>query len=140
MIRSNDAHYVWMEMRFNSDRMWVWIVNLVVYVGVIVAYFCIEGHELVYSIYVPLDILLNVSKMVFYFYYYLQDRHERKKLEELRESLKSKIQNDLKLGLFRVMTEESANLPSAENADEQKKSELQLKFKYQEKMHLQKKR
>jgi hypothetical protein len=92
LIRGDDdEHYVWMEMRFNSDRMWVWIVNLIVYIGVIVAYFCIDGHEIVYSLYVPLDIFFNLSKMFLYFYYYNQDRHDRKKEEKLRESFKSKI-------------------------------------------------
>ena len=81
MIRSNDAHYVWMEMRFNSTRMWMWIVNFVVYVGIIVAYFCVDGHELIYNMYVPLDILFNVSKAAFYFYYYMQDRQEKQKEE-----------------------------------------------------------
>ena len=50
--------------------MWIWIVNVCVYAAIITTYFCIDGHEIIYSMYIPLDILLNVSKALFYFYQY----------------------------------------------------------------------
>ena len=66
-------HYVWMIQRFNTSRMWVWILNLIVYVGVVITYFLVPGHEIIYSMYIPLDVLLNISKAIYYFYCYYKD-------------------------------------------------------------------
>ena len=44
LIRDDDDeknHYVWMTPRFNEDKMWVWIVNLIAYIAVITTYFCV---------------------------------------------------------------------------------------------------
>ena len=41
-----DHHYVWMKQQFVTDRAWLWIVNVVVYVVVITVYFCVPGQEL----------------------------------------------------------------------------------------------
>lgn len=81
LIRGDDdeSHYVWMKQWFNSDRSWVWIVNSVVYVAVIATYFCVDGHELIYSMYLPLDVLLNFAKAVFYFTCQWRDYIERAK-------------------------------------------------------------
>ena len=70
LVAHDDCHYVWMEQRFNSGRMWLWIVNLVVYIAVITTYFCVDGHEIIYSMYLPLDVLFNVSKAVYYFAFF----------------------------------------------------------------------
>ena len=71
LIRTDDEHYVWMEKRFNSDNMWMWILNLVAYVAVIATYLSLDGQEIIYSMYIPLDILLNFSKAFFYFFSYM---------------------------------------------------------------------
>ena len=60
-------HYVWMEPKFNENRLWVWIVNLIAYIAVITTYFCVDGHEIIYSMYLPLDMMLNASKAAYFF-------------------------------------------------------------------------
>ena len=87
----DDHHYVWMQARFNEDRLWVWIVNLVAYIAVITTYFCVDGHEIIYSIYLPLDVMLNISKAIFFFGIYWVDRREKAKREELQKALKQGV-------------------------------------------------
>ena len=60
-------HYVWMEAKFNEERLWVWIVNLIAYIAVVTTYFCVDGHEIIYSMYLPLDVMLNASKAAYFF-------------------------------------------------------------------------
>lgn len=84
LIADDESHYIWMEQRFNSGRMWLWIVNLVVYIAVITTYFCMDGHEIIYSMYLPLDVLFNLSKAVYFFAFYFADKREQKKQEDLR--------------------------------------------------------
>ena len=60
-------HYVWMEAKFNEERLWVWIVNLIAYIAVVTTYLCVDGHEIIYSMYLPLDIMLNASKAAYFF-------------------------------------------------------------------------
>lgn len=78
-----EHHYVWMVQRFNTQRMWVWILNLVVYVAVIITYCLVPGHEIIYSMYIPLDVLLNLSKAIYYFYNYFRDTMEKKRQDEV---------------------------------------------------------
>ena len=70
-----------MVKRFNSDRMWIWIVNVCVYAAITTTYFCIDGHEIIYSMYIPLDILLNLSKACYYFWFWFADRRDKEKQE-----------------------------------------------------------
>lgn len=79
LIADDESHYIWMEQRFNSGRMWLWIVNLVVYIAVITTYFCMDGHEIIYSMYLPLDVLFNLSKAVYFFAFYFADKRQQKK-------------------------------------------------------------
>ena len=60
-------HYVWMEPKFKEDRLWVWIVNFIAYIAVITTYICVDGHEIIYSMYLPLDMMLNASKATYFF-------------------------------------------------------------------------
>jgi len=62
-----ESHYIWMEKRFNSDKMWTWIVNLLAYAAMITFYFMIDGHEIIYAMYLPLDMGLNVCKAGYFF-------------------------------------------------------------------------
>ena len=66
-----------MNTSFNSERMWVWIVNLIAYIAVITTYFCVDGHEIIYSIYLPLDVMLNLSKAIYFFTFYWLDSREK---------------------------------------------------------------
>jgi len=53
--------------------MWTWILNIVTYIAVIIVYFVIDGREMTYNIYLPLDMLLNCTKAGYYFYHYYLD-------------------------------------------------------------------
>ena len=76
-------HYVWMQPKFNEDRLWVWIVNLIAYIAVITTYFCVDGHEIIYSMYLPLDVMLNASKAIYFFWMYMVERRNEAKRKEL---------------------------------------------------------
>lgn len=73
LIQSADEHYVWMEKVFIKSMMWTWILNLVTYIAVVTVYLTVSGHEMVYAIYLPLDLLLNMSKAAYYFMHYRED-------------------------------------------------------------------
>ena len=76
-----------MQQYFNNDRSWLWIVNAIVYIAVIIIYFCVDGRELVYSMYLPLDAILNLAKAIYYFASQLKDKRERAKQAELARLL-----------------------------------------------------
>ncbi len=82
------SHYVWMEKKFTEDRMWTWIINFIAYVAMITSYFLIDGKEIIYAMYLPLDLLVNLCKASFYFMHYAIDRYERSKEEKLRTALR----------------------------------------------------
>lgn len=87
LIRGDDDeehHYVWMQPVFNEKRLWVWIVNLIAYIAVVTTYFCVDGHEIIYSMYLPLDMMLNVSKAIYFFSVFWVDRREKQRQEELQ--------------------------------------------------------
>lgn len=67
LVGAEDEHYIWMEKRFQSGRMWAWIINAVVYIIVISIYFAVTGSEIVYEVYLPLDFLLNLCKAIYFF-------------------------------------------------------------------------
>lgn len=85
-----------MEQRFNDKRMWVWIVNFLVYVGVIAVFFTISGHEIIFCMYLPLDLLMNVSKAGYYFMHYFKDKREKERDEQLKEILKNELEKKVK--------------------------------------------
>lgn len=111
-----DHHYVWMQARFNEDRLWVWIVNLIAYIAVITTYFCVDGHEIIYSIYLPLDVMLNVSKAIFFFAIYWVNNRERKKREELQKILKAGVEDAVKTGIANLMKNTQDAAPATNEA------------------------
>ena len=62
-----------MEKVFLRERWWTWILNLITYLAVIIVYFTVDGHEMTYCVYLPLDFLLNASKAAYYFLNYWND-------------------------------------------------------------------
>lgn len=135
LIRGEDHHYVWMTPSFNQDRMWVWIVNLIAYIAVITTYFCVDGHEIVYSIYLPLDVMLNVCKALYFFSYYYADHRQKAKDERLQKELKDNIENKLKSGMMNLMTKKSAEEQETPNPDMS-----QIKLQYEEEIITQEKK
>lgn len=69
-------HYRFFKRRFHIDLWWLWVVQAVLYVGVIAAYAIIPGKEIVYAIYIPLDILLTMSLAFFYYLTYIDTKKE----------------------------------------------------------------
>lgn len=96
LFRSDKHHYIWMEQSFDDSRKWVWIVNIIVYIAVITIYFCVDGHELIYTLYLPLDFLLNLSKAIYYWSLYYLDLKNKERQEKLRNELKSDIELKIK--------------------------------------------
>ena len=147
LIREDDDekhHYVWMQAKFNEERLWVWIVNLVAYIAVVTTYFCVDGHEIIYSMYLPLDMMLNVSKAAYFFTIFWLDRREKAKQEELQKVLKEGVDNALKTGIAAMMRRTSQNPDSSEQQEpvdpkKQKRVE-QMKLKYEAEIISQKKK
>jgi len=81
------SHYVWMEKRFDSDKMWTWVVNLLAYAAMITSYFLIDGHEIIYAMYLPLDMGLNVCKAGYFFIMYGMEKYKREQEEKLKQAL-----------------------------------------------------
>ena len=72
-IISFAEHYVPMKRVFDHSRKYVWAINGIISVACFVAFVFISGKELVYSLYIPLDLILNVCKMAFYWYNYFNE-------------------------------------------------------------------
>ena len=53
-----------MQRKFMMSTMGtvVWVINCIVTLGCLIAFFCIDGHELMIGFYIPLDVALNFSK------------------------------------------------------------------------------
>ena len=71
-----------MEKVFVKDWMWTWWINLITYIVVIAFYLFVDGKEMTYAVYLPLDILLNMSKAAYYFLHYYQDFLREKRAEK----------------------------------------------------------
>ena len=56
-----------MKRVFYHKMWWVWIVQAIAYVVVITLYFKQNGSELVFALYIPVDILLFLSMAAYYF-------------------------------------------------------------------------
>ena len=80
---------------------WLWVIQGMLYVGVLVAYFMIKGKELVYAIYIPVDVLLTASLAA---YYYSTYRAEKKKEEEMAK-LGAVIMEKFTFGLNKKISE-----------------------------------
>ena len=61
-------HYSAMDRQFVMNYKGVYVLNAFVTLGCLLAFFIIDGKELVYTFYIPLDIALNFSKTAFFFY------------------------------------------------------------------------
>ena len=68
--------YRYLKRTFYIDLYWLWIVQFILYIGVVTAYIMIPGKEIVYAIYIPLDIVLTISLGAFYYYTYKATKRE----------------------------------------------------------------
>ena len=131
-----------MEWRFNSERLWVWWLNLAVYVGLITTYFVVDGHEMIYSMYLPLDFLLNCAKAAYYFYHFFLEQQKQAKEEQRRQIfLKKQLMKNVAQGLSAMLSggpkPADENTGSVENSDtvEQEKTLYGDEIKLQKKKH-----
>lgn len=54
-----------------------WVVNCIVTVGCLIAFFFIDGKELLLALYIPLDMAINLSKGAFFFVEYRKDQKSK---------------------------------------------------------------
>lgn len=66
---------------FNTDHQWVWYVHAILTLTVFCWYMSTSGRELLYALYIPLDMLLNMSLVVFFWY-------ERNKAKVKKDKMK----------------------------------------------------
>lgn len=82
-----EDHYKEMKRRFDTNCAWIWIVNTLVLLGCLIAFIMIPGKELVYALYIPLDILLNIGKSAFFWYNYFLESRRKEDKRRLKEKL-----------------------------------------------------
>jgi len=82
-------HYKEMVREFDTDQYWLFVLNFVVAVACFITFLVIDGKELVYSIFIPLDLFLNISKATFYHWYMYTDKRNKADAERLNKRLNS---------------------------------------------------
>ena len=70
-------HYIEMDWVFDFTRIKVQILQVFTIALSITMYCLIEGKELVYAMYIPLDIILNVCNLIFFWFYYYRDKSDK---------------------------------------------------------------
>jgi hypothetical protein len=105
--------YTFLKRQFYGKMWWLWIVQAVLYCAVGAYYYMVPGKELVYAIYIPLDIVLTISLAAFYYSTYRTE----KRREEIDEKMKQMIQDKLSAGVAGLMASaRSENTDSALNS------------------------
>lgn len=69
-----DEHYTRMERTFVIKHRWVWILNICVTLSCFLAFVLLDGKELVFCYYIPLDLCLNLAKSAFFWFYFYEDK------------------------------------------------------------------
>jgi len=73
----------------NDSRIpYVWILNVLVVLGCLIAFMCLDGKELVLTFYIPLDAALMISRAAFYWYTYWTEKWEREVEEHEQQAIK----------------------------------------------------
>lgn len=78
-------HYIRYDRQLYMKHMWVWVINLLVSIAMLIAFILIDGAGVVTSLYIPLDFLLNLAKYVFFFYYRWNDARKKQEEEKVKE-------------------------------------------------------
>jgi len=63
-------------------------------VGAFIAYMCIPGNQLIYALYIPLDIFLSLARTSFYWYNYYIDKKTKEDDERLKARLLRRQQSN----------------------------------------------
>ena len=85
---SETEHYKDMVRTFHTERWWIWVINAIVTLGCFIAYMLIDGKEVIYAQFIPLDLFLNCCKMIFYLWYYLIDMRDKANDERIKARVK----------------------------------------------------
>mmetsp|Transcript_6940 Transcript_6940/g.9635 ORF Transcript_6940/g.9635 Transcript_6940/m.9635 type:complete len:301 (+) Transcript_6940:496-1398(+) len=131
---SFEQHYVKMDRQFiiKPWKIWIWIVNMLVTLGCLVAFFIMDGKELVYALYIPLDVGLNLAKAAFYFFYFFQDKRikeDRRLLEEAIEKKSQTIPTDISEPLIGQVDQSEASADAEFIRSKTEQLELQKTLK-----------
>ena len=89
----NKEHYQRLVRVFNLDCRWTWYIHGSLTLVSIIWYWRCKGKELLYAIYIPLDILLNIAVVSFFWLEYFRLKAKKKrKMEKAQkpESMKGK--------------------------------------------------
>jgi len=69
-------HYKPMKRVFVTGHRWLWVLSSVVSIGCFIAFLMLNGSELVYALYIPLDFFFNIAKTLFFWWYFYMDKLE----------------------------------------------------------------
>ena len=83
-----DEHYKPRERYFVVKFVAIWYLNLAVSLGAFIAYMFTDGIQLVFALYIPLDVLFNVCKTLFFLWYYFADKREKAEKERIADAMK----------------------------------------------------
>ena len=86
-------HYKHVTREFINMPIWIIVVKTIAYIGIIAAYFVIWGKELDYAMYIPLDIILEITMMI---YRKVEEYLNKMKIEQKNAA---KMSNNEMLGL-----------------------------------------
>ena len=71
------------------DCRWTWYVHGILTLVSLVMYLRVSGNELVFALYIPLDIMLNISLVVFFWYEYYKYVSKQKQKQEMQKKMDS---------------------------------------------------
>ena len=86
-----EDHYQRQERHFSLDCRWTWYIHGILTLVSIIMYWRVSGMELVYALYIPLDIMLNISLVVFFWYEYYKDVTKLKTKQEKQKKMESSL-------------------------------------------------
>ena len=77
-------HYKEMRRVFDRSWPWMWLVHSLIVVGCFAAFIVIPGKELVYALYIPLDLLLSFGRAAFFWQNYYLDKMRKEDKKQLK--------------------------------------------------------
>ena len=89
-------HYVPMTRAFSLDHWYIWVLNSTVIIGCLIAFIFVDGKELIYQYYIPLDISLNICKTIFFWYNYWVDKVQKDDAARLAKRIQRKSEKRVK--------------------------------------------
>ena len=76
-----------MERVLDASNWWIWVVNGVGTLACLIAFCVIDGKQEIYSLYIPLDILINVAKSAFFWMYYFIEKRRLSENEYIEKRI-----------------------------------------------------